>query len=423
MAIKGHLYLCGLIYNQSKLEEMKKLLTTLIFGGLAFSSCTSDDPVAPEENQLEVPAQYSFERDGASTVSYTGQTQRLSMVKELFSEFHDFDNATQSSLSDMFSNENNPFSEAELNETSKSIKSKVAASKLYFSTNTVASNEIKADFEEFINIQVNEVFPNENELAAPGKAGQIATGSSERYIDGKGLEADQAFAKGLIGALVADQMLNNYLSTEVLEEGDNLANNDEAIVEEGKNYTTMEHKWDEAYGYLYGDSSIPSDDPNSVLNESNDILLFKYMGSVNNDSDFEGIAEETFEAFKTGRAAIVAGDYDLRDEQIAIIRENISTVIAVRAIYYLQAGKNQLADGQDGVAFHSLSEGYGFIYSLMFTHNPNTGSPYVSAENVENYLEQLMAGNGFWDVTPETLDAISEDIASAFDFSVQQAAE
>ena len=423
MLHEGHLYLCGLIFNQSKLEEMKKLLTTLILGGLAFTSCTSDDPVTPEENQLEVPANYSFERDGASTVSYTGQTLRLSMVKEIYSAFHDFDIATQSSLSDMFSNENNPFSEAELNETSKSIKSKVAASKLYFSSNTVASNEIKADFEEFISTQANEVIPNENELAAPGKAGQIAAGSSERYIDGKGLEADQAFAKGLIGALVADQMLNNYLASAVLDEGENVANNDEGIVEEGKAYTTMEHKWDEAYGYLYGDTSIPAEDPNSALGDNSDILLFKYLARVNNDSDFEGIAEETYEAFKTGRAAIVAGDYDLRDEQVKIIRENISTVIGVRAVYYLQAGKNQLADGQNGAAFHSLSEGYGFIYSLMFTHNPETGAPYVSAENVEDYLEQLMAGDGFWDVTPETLDAISDDIAAAFDFSVAEAAE
>lgn len=402
---------------------MKKILTTLVLSGLAFTSCTSDDDTIPEEKQIEVPAQYSFERNGESTVSYTGQTQRLSMVKELFAEFHKFENATQSSMSNMFSNENDPFTRAELNETSKSIKSKVAASRLYFSTNTVASNEIKNDFEEFISIQANEVFPNENELAAPGKAGQIAAGSSERYIDEKGLEPDQAFAKGLIGALVADQMLNNYLSVEVLDEGDNLVNNDEENVEEGKSYTTMEHKWDEAYGYLYGDSSIPSEDPNTALNESDDILLFKYMGSVNNDSDFEGIAEETFEAFKTGRAAIVAGDYDLRDQQVAVIRENISTIIAVRAIYYLQAGKNQLAEGQDGVAFHSLSEGYGFIYSLMFTHNPETGAPYISTENVEDYLEQLMAGDGFWDVTPETLDAISEEIAASFNFTVEQAAE
>jgi hypothetical protein len=34
-----------------------------------------------------------------------------------------------------------------------------------------------------------------------------------------------------------------------------------------------------------------------------------------------------------------------------------------------------------------------------------------------------MAGNGFWDVTPETLDSISEAIATAFGITVAQAAE
>jgi hypothetical protein len=39
------------------------------------------------------------------------------------------------------------------------------------------------------------------------------------------------------------------------------------------------------------------------------------------------------------------------------------------------------------------------------------------------YKEQLLEGNGFWDVTPETLDSISEEIAGAFGFSVADAAE
>lgn len=402
---------------------MKKFLFTIALGGLSLSSCTSDNEVITEENQIAIPTDYSFERNGNSTVNYSGQTQRLRMAAELLSSFKDFDNATESSLSDMFSNQNAPFSQPDLNETSKSIKSKVAASQFYFSSNTVKSNELKADFEAYISQQVNEVFTNENELAAPGIAGQIAAGSATRYVNGKGMELDQAFAKGLIGALVADQMLNNYLSQAVLDEGDNVANNDDGATEEGKKYTTMEHKWDEAYGYLYGDPSIPTEDPNSMLNTSNDNLLFKYLGSVNADSDFEGIAEETFEAFKIGRAAIVAGEYELRDEQIQIIRENVSKVIAVRAVYYLQDGKKLLEDDQKGRAFHSLSEGYGFIYSLRFTHNPDTNSPYVSAENVKSYTNQLMAGDGFWDVTPETLDAISEEIAAAFDFNVEQAAE
>ena len=37
-----------------------------------FTACDDDNP-----NLLDIPATYSFSRDGASTVSYTGQTDRL----------------------------------------------------------------------------------------------------------------------------------------------------------------------------------------------------------------------------------------------------------------------------------------------------------------------------------------------------------
>ncbi|HBY69569.1 MAG TPA: DUF4856 domain-containing protein, partial [Flavobacteriaceae bacterium] len=123
--------------------------------------------------------------------------------------------------------------------------------------------QIKADFESYISDQVNVVFPNENTIAEPGVAGQIADGSSVRYVNGKGVELNQTFAKGLIGALLTDQILNNYLSTSVLDEASNRENNDNQILDGDNNYTTMEHKWDEAYGYLYGDPSIPTANPNS----------------------------------------------------------------------------------------------------------------------------------------------------------------
>ncbi|APG58918.1 DUF4856 domain-containing protein [Christiangramia salexigens] len=401
---------------------MKRQLIAVFIGGLSLASCSSDDQnITPEENLIQVPATYSFERNGNTTVSYSGQTTRLRMTSELLGDFMDFDNSTEESLSNMFSNENDPFSASDLNESSKSIKSKVAASALYFSANTVESSEIKQDFEGFITAQMNEVKANKDELAAPGKAGQIADGSSIRYVDSKGLEMNQAFAKSLIGALLVDQMLNNYLSQPVLDEADNRMNNDAGVTEEGKDYTTMEHKWDEAYGYLYGDPSVPTADPNSVLGESEDHLLFNYLGDVDGDDDFAGIAEETFEAFKTGRAAIVAGEYEIRDEQVAIIRENISKVIAVRAVHYLQGGKSALENENYGSAFHELSEGFGFIYSLRFTNNPATNKPYLTKSQIDNFKSSLLSGNGFWDVTPETLDAISEEIAVAFGFSVSEA--
>ena len=322
----------------------------------------------------------------------------------------------------MFSNSNSPFSSEELNTSSKSIKSKVAASALYFSSNTVESSEIKNDFETFIADQMNVVKVNKDQLAEPGLAGQIAAGSRVRFVNEKGLELNQAFAKGLIGGLLLDQIVNNYLSVQVLDEGENRANNKNEVLEEGSAFTTMEHKWDEAYGYLYGDSSIPTANPNSVLNESEDHLLFNYLGEVDADEDFAGLAEGTFDAFKKGRAAIVAEDYLIRDEQVKIIRENLSKVIAVRAVNYLQAGKAALAEQKYGNAFHDLSEGYGFIYSLRFTNNPSTNMPYISKEQVNIYKEQLLDGNGFWEVSPETLDSISEEIATAFGFTVEEAA-
>ena len=385
------------------------------------SSCGDDDTM---DKQIEVPATYDFQRDGATSVSFSGQTARIKMGEEFISALSDF-GTSEERLLEMYANETasggdaNPFADADLNESTKSIRSKVAASADLFSSNTVDAASIKADFATWISAQVNEVFPNQNELAEAGKAGQIADGTSTRYINAKGLEYNQAINKGLIGALMADQALNNYLGTAVLDAGDNIANNDAGTVEEGKNYTSMEHKWDEAYGYLYG-TSADAADPNVTIG-SDDSFLNKYIGRVESDDDFAGIAAEIYEAFKMGRAAIVAGEYDVRDEQADIIKEKISTVIAARAVYYLQQGKNGIINGNMGGAFHDLSEGFGFVYSLQFTRQTNSNAAYFTKAEVDGFTSQLLEGNGFWEVTPATLDSISETIAAKFNFTVTQA--
>ena len=156
-----------------------------------------------------------------------------------------------------------------------------------------------------------------------------------------------------------------------------------------------------------------------LLNE--DSFLNKYLSRVENDTDFAGIASDVYEAFKLGRAAIVAKNYEVRDAQANIIREKISTVIGVRAVYYLQSGKNALATNKAG-AFHDLSEGFGFVYSLQFTRKPGTNEPYLTKTQVDGFISQLLSGNGFWDVTPETLDEISEAISAEFNFTTAQAA-
>jgi hypothetical protein len=401
--------------NNSKKLSRNIVLSLCVIGGL-FTSCSSDDDNGSGGNAVVAPPTYQFERNGIGTVKYGGQTSRIQMGDEFVTALKD-NTKTESELDGMFTNTGNYFSTSVLNESGKNLRSKSAASSDYFSANSTDASAIKAEFDGWIANQVNVVFPNWNTDAVAGTAGKIqeAGGGSTRYVNAKGLEYNQAINKALIGALMTDQMLNNYLSTSVLDAGDNRANNDAGLVEEGKDYTTMEHKWDEGFGYLYGtdDALAPQLGADSFLS--------KYLLRVESDDDFEDIADDIYNAFKLGRAAIVAKNYTTRDQQAEIIRTKISEIIGIRAVYYLQAAKPTV--GTDyGSAFHDLSEGYGFIYSLQFTRQPGTDNPYFTKDEVDAYLAQLMQGNGFWDVTTTTLDEMSDDIAARFDFTVSEAA-
>ena len=398
---------------------MKRLISLTILT-LIFASCERN-----RNNNVIAPASYSFERDGVSTVSYSGQSERLAMGGELASALKD-DSKTATDLAEMYANQDangndvDPFMSTDLNASTKSLRSKTAASYLYYSANSSESAAIKADFDGWISAQVSDVFPNFSTLAVAGTAGQIADGSSVRYVNEAGLEYDQAIVKGLIGAVMGDQMLNNYLDPGVLDAGTNREDNDNSILVSGQNYTTMEHKWDEAYGYLFGGAADGAN-PLSTIG-GDDSFLNKYFGRVIGDSDFSTMAQDVYDALKLGRAAIEASNYEVRDEQAAIIRELVSEVIGIRSVYYLEAGATALEGGDMGGGFHDLSEGFGFIYSLQFTHNPDTEAPYFSRSEVNDMLEDLSnaSGNGFWDVPTNTLRTISADIAARFDFTVDQ---
>lgn len=400
-----------------------KNIYALVIGLLTIGSGCSDDNDDPG-SVIDEPTTYEFTREGESTVSFGGQTTRTLMGEEILSAFSNT-SLDAETIQAMFAHEEgaDDFSSAELNNSDKSVKSKTAASADFFSANTTLSTAIKADFDSWIVGQVEEVFPNWETEATEGVAGQIqeAGGGSVRYVNGKGLEYNQAFNKGLIGALMVDQILNNYISTSVLDAGTNVEDNDAGIAVEGKPYTNMEHKWDEAYGYAYAKAANTAD-PNATLGDD-DSFLYKYIGRAEGDDDFVGIADDIYDAFKLGRAAIVAGDYETRDAQAEIIREKLSVVIAVRAVYYLQQGKAGLEAGTVDYAsvFHDLSEGFGFIYSLQFTRQPDSDAPYFSNTEVIEMIDELMEGNGFWDVTASTLDDMSDDIATKFFFTVEEA--
>jgi hypothetical protein len=392
-----------------------------------FLACNEDDspinnsPKLVEDIDVEfnVPSTYVFERENVSTVSFGGQTTRLSMAKEILGYLAIDSGKSEQDLEAAFAHTAgaNDFSTVELNDSSKSVKSKVAASDDLFGSDALAKEAIQELMSGFLKKQVTEVVPNSLIEAAPGVAGFVGS----RYVSAKGLEYNQAFNKGLIGALIVDQVLNNYLGNNRISNESYIADNTTETLVSGKSYTTYEHHFDEAYGYVYGDATVDGESP---ITTEGDKFLFKYIAKVNGDSDFSGIQDQIFKAFKLGRSAVVAKEYGVLSDAIEILQTQISKVIGVRAVHYLQAGKEDLASEAYASALHGLSEGYGFIYSLQFTRNPETDAPYFTFSEVNAMIAKLEKGNGFWDLADGVvLDEISNQISAKFDFTTAQAAE
>jgi hypothetical protein len=401
------------ILNLNKNTMKKIILSFLALSTLAITSCSNDDDSSSifdngvtktvadiDLDGLTLPESYDFSKDGQTTVSYGGQTTRTLMAKELISGLKETSNTSAILKDDMFTN-GIGFSDVSLNDSDKKLRNKTAASDDFFpgSDASIEGRAVRDGFDDLILDQTGNVFVAWGDIAEAGKPGQIADGSSVRYVNEFGIENDQVFAKGLIGALQVDQALNNYMSR--------VENDDNEVLEEGKNYTEMEHHFDEAYGYL--------------LNEEDTSFFGKYLPKVDSNPTFTGIEAQINEAFIIARQAIVEKKYAVRDQAIEVLRYQVSRVIAIRSIYYLQAGKVALNNQDFGGAFHDLSEGLGFVKSLRFTRKADANESYFTQDEVDGFSQLMETGNGLWSITPETLDDISEDIAAKFDFTVAEA--
>ncbi|TRX32772.1 DUF4856 domain-containing protein [Flavobacterium sp. ZT3R18] len=404
----------------------KKLsLYVLPIIAVAFASCSKDEDVVDETFNYTVPATYKFERNSVTSVDYSGQSSRLLMLDEMGNYYKTAaTNATVVDdvvLSQMYSNTNNRFTGAGLNDSGKLLKDKTAASKDYFSLYLGGgSTAEQVSVRDFFETQFkNGNTASKGTTAAPGVAGVYLDGTSKRLFAANGLEPQQVLLKGMMGACFMDQIANNYLSLNKLDEATNKVDNTNKVLATGKSYTTMEHAWDEAYGYVYGADN---------LTVTPNVFKFwsSYINQVNADSDFNTIKADIELAFRKGRAAIVANDYKVRDAQIDIIKTKLATTSAVRAVFYLQEGKAKLATGDAGAkSLHALSEGYGFIMSLRYTNKPGTNSPYFTKAEVDTMLASMLSGtNGLWaiDTLGAKLDALSTQIATKFGFTVAQAA-
>ncbi|MGB1042386.1 MAG: DUF4856 domain-containing protein [Tenacibaculum sp.] len=420
------------------------ILSMLAVSALVFTSCSDDEPVnqgpdvnVPTLNEVVTGSDFTredngdykndyinnyatlFTRGGESTVSYGGQTTRLKQAKIIGSSLK-----TQTSVADirlMFEGQDVAgtlqsagFSDASLNGTTKVVRAKSSSSIGLFGSNKNTSGQGKTNVEALDAFITGHqaVLTDWTTAAAAGQAGRFQeTGStSYRYVDAKGRELDQLFTKSLSGALAYDQTINQYFNRLDNENGDNVNGtkdyrkfNDEGTVVEGKSYTTMEHHWDESFGYIFG-------------NTSGQNLIYKYIDNVDKLAKFAGVEKQIFEAFVLGRIAISNKDYTARDTQVALLREKLGLIVAVRAVNYLSAGAKIIDAVANGTgkredAFHDICEGYGFVNSLRYLVKADGTTKIFTDAEVDGYLADLNAGNGLWDVTPTKLRDIADSIA------------
>tara|TARA_Y100000589_G_C27189435_1_gene644131 strand:- start:2718 stop:3797 length:1080 start_codon:yes stop_codon:yes gene_type:complete len=354
------------------------------------TSCDKDDDDHDDDHghNVTAPADYTFERNGLTSVAYAGQTCRLNQASALDGAMKDA-STTEAMINDMIYYGIFPT-------TIESCSDQKIGNKIAVGTNSnLTETEQLAVQNMFLTMVTGQaaVLAASGNTASAGVAGTTSAGSGNRMVDEKGLEFNQGIMKGLIGAMCLDQITNKYTHPEYLSGKDNTEITD--------NYTSMEHYWDEGFGYLYGRDN----QTNPALQV--DALLNKYLGKVS--SQFPNHADDIYNAFKLGRAAIVAGDYDLRDEQAVIIKERLDDVVAYKASDYLKAGANEITAGSHEMALHDLSEGYGFIISLQFTD-------HFTHSQVNTMLDQLMEGNGFWDRTASELNAMAAEIDTEMGF-------
>ncbi|MFL3660917.1 MAG: DUF4856 domain-containing protein [Polaribacter sp.] len=390
-----------------------KLITLSLFLATAFSCSNDDEPlpivIEEEEEQVEViaPATYSFERGGATTVSYGGQSARLNMAASLFSKLND-ENVSAATLLEMF-NEGKGFTAedgADAEEQAAIAALNASGKKLGNKTAAYGNASVQPKIAGFLTEYAEDVSTNFNTNAEAGVAGShTGAGGRTVRINGKGMELNQVFAKSLIGALVMDQVAYGYLSAKKI--GDDV-DNDATGLGAGE-YTTMEHHWDEGLGYVYGQED---DIETAATPQGNGVLFNKYLKKVSADGKEEpGLGAIIYDAFKLGRAAIVAGDATVKNEQAEIVKTKMSRVILHKAAYYLRGAATAREASSVDYAdfFHGLSEGYGFVLSLQFTYDAS-GASYFSHEEVTTMLTSLEAGNGFWDITPSELNAMAAQI-------------
>ncbi len=241
--------------------------------------------------------------------------------------------------------------------------------------------------------------------AMNGKAGMITTGSKKRHVSANGLEYIQLLEKGLYGALLYDQIVDDYLRPVQAGNLNPSGNNETAA---GADYATegtaRQHAFDEAFGYL---AVNPDTYPNSA-NTSNGDGKFIANYTYDYSNEIEAVygvnpSQKLMDALIFGRSVLKAGEgfgpsNETTNETyfnaaVADIKLYTEIGLATAAYDYLN---DAIADVTDADKIHHLSEALAFIYALSFNSEGR-----LSATQAHTALQTMG-----WDANNSSLEGV-----------------
>lgn len=233
----------------------------------------------------------------------------------------------------------------------------------------------------------NDIRNTEAQQGISGFVGRNIGDKDVCFVDEKGFAPAEIYYYAVKGAIYLDKMVNRHMLPDTLRNETITYDHDLTLLEQGHNYTTLEHHWDLAYGYY-------------------DIL--KELALSDGLPVLKGRHEQIFNSFARGRMRM---KYSLHDEiklHADTIRGEIAKVFAARAINCL-IGVNTHANINDNIkyAFRLISQGYGMIYALQFATDKE-GKPVMTYDETISLLQKLEQGNGLWEKERLTGDESQE---------------
>ena len=337
-----------------------------LFSVVFFTSCGKDD------KKNDVPETYNFEN-----ANYSGQVERLNLLKELegyLKKANDGAVIDATQVKAMYANDgytwtSDAFAEGQ---PTKNLKSK---------THPDQQAAVESLIDQLADLSVN------------GSTTTSEDGAKTYLFDENGFEPIQLIVKGIMGSCFYYQGTSVYLSDSKM----NVENTD---LVEGKDYTKMQHHWDEAFGYLGAPVEF------SGANTDGGVYWGKYAKKTIGG----GLTtiDDLMDAFIAGRTAIDNKDYTSRDEAIGKVRAHWEMIPVASALHYLNGAIDDVADAV--LRNHKLSESIAFISALKYNSEAS-----VSASQVDAIIGAL--GTNLNEVTPVEINQAITLLADAYNIT------